>query len=106
MPRYIDADMLREKMYHEAFEKDSEDQRWDSGCWIRYRMFENAVDSIPTADVVEIEYAYNEEERYSSLFTCSRCKWSCSDTLCGDTATYNYCPNCGRKIRRKKDDSV
>ena len=53
MAKYIDADALREKMFHEAFEKDSQDQKWDSGCWIRYHMFENAVDSIPTADVVE-----------------------------------------------------
>ena len=34
-----------------------------------------------------------------SLFECSVCHWSCSDTLSGDTATYNFCPNCGAEMR-------
>lgn len=55
MPRYIDADAPREKMFHEAFEKDTQDQKWDSGCWIRYHMFENAIESVPTADVVKLK---------------------------------------------------
>ena len=38
--RLIDADELRTRMYHEAFETDTDYQRWDSGCWIRYKMFE------------------------------------------------------------------
>jgi len=38
--RLINADELRHRMYEEVFEKDSEDQKWDSGCWIRYRLFE------------------------------------------------------------------
>ena len=49
MSDLIDRQELRRAMYQEAFEKDSEDQRWDSGCWIRYRMFERVVDSIPSA---------------------------------------------------------
>lgn len=54
MARYIDANMLREKMFHKAFEEDSSDQKWDSGCWIRYHIFEDTIESIPTADVVEV----------------------------------------------------
>ena len=46
--RLIDADKLREAMYHEAFEIDSPMQRWDSGCWIRYKMFERAEENAPT----------------------------------------------------------
>lgn len=38
--RLIDGDELRARMYHEAFETDTDYQRWDSGCWIRYKMFE------------------------------------------------------------------
>ena len=48
MSRLIDADALKEKMYHEAFEKDSDMQKWDSGCWIRYKMFENVLREQPT----------------------------------------------------------
>ena len=38
--RLIDADALENRMYHESFEKDSDLQKWDSGCWIRYKLFE------------------------------------------------------------------
>lgn len=43
---YISRQELREKMFHEAFEKDSQDQKWDSGCWIRYHMFENSAGTL------------------------------------------------------------
>lgn len=46
--RLIDADSLRAKMYHEAFETDSPMQKWDSGCWIRYKMFERLEENAPT----------------------------------------------------------
>ena len=49
--RPIDADALCEKMYHEAFEKDSDEQRWDGGCWIRYKMVERIVKSMPTVEI-------------------------------------------------------
>ena len=51
--RLIDGDELRAFMYHHAFELDSVDQRWDSGCWIRYRLFENAMKVAPT--IIEAE---------------------------------------------------
>lgn len=50
--RLIDADALRETMYHKAFETDTDMQKWDSGCWIRYKMFENALENAPTIEVV------------------------------------------------------
>lgn len=46
--RLIDADALRAKMYHEAFETDSPMQKWDSGCWIRYKMFERMEEAAST----------------------------------------------------------
>ena len=47
--RIIDADDFENRMYHEAFEKDSDLQKWDSGCWIRYKLFENVLREQPTA---------------------------------------------------------
>lgn len=52
--RLIDADALMERMYHDAFETDTDMQKWDSGCWIRYKMFENAIDEAPTIDAVSV----------------------------------------------------
>lgn len=48
--RLIDGDALRAQMYHDAFETDSDMQKWDSGCWIRYKMFENAIENAPTIE--------------------------------------------------------
>lgn len=46
--RLGDLDELRDKMYHGAFETDTPLQRWDSGCWIRYKMFEDNIENAPT----------------------------------------------------------
>lgn len=51
--RLIDGDALRGKMYHDAFETDSEMQRWDSGCWIRYKMLEHNIDDAETIVAAE-----------------------------------------------------
>jgi len=70
MSRYINADELMSSMYHEVFETDTDMQKWDSGCWIRYKMFENAIDSAPTIDAV-------------SVVRCKECK-------------HRHTPNCFR----------
>ena len=58
MSRLIDADEFSRKMYHEAFETDSDLQKWDSGCWIRYKMFENAIENFPTVDAVPVVHGH------------------------------------------------
>lgn len=50
MSDLIDRLAFRKAMYHEAMEKDSDEQKWDSGCWIRYKMFERVLDSMPQAN--------------------------------------------------------
>lgn len=45
--RLADLDDLSARMYHEAFNTDTPLQKWDGGCWIRYKMFENCRDSTP-----------------------------------------------------------
>ena len=54
MARYVDVEELSAKMYHEAFETDSDMQRWDGGCWIRYKLFEKCRNATQTADVVPV----------------------------------------------------
>ena len=51
MDDLISRQALIDAMYHETFEKDSEMQKWDSGCWIRYKLFENVVKSLPSAEL-------------------------------------------------------
>lgn len=50
--KYVDYDELMSSMYFEAFENnDSYNEvnpmaKWDSGLWIRYKLFENVMDKI------------------------------------------------------------
>lgn len=66
--RLIDADALGNKMYHEAFENDASYKesnpmaKWDSGLWIRYKMFENAINDVPAFNTKEVKY-YDEDEK-------------------------------------------
>ena len=99
MSRLIDADALMDRMYHDAFETDTDMQKWDSGCWIRYKMFENAIDEAPTIDAVEVVRG-----EWISLHNG---KWKCSE--CGiEVLIYakgNFCPNCGAKMDGERKES-
>lgn len=114
--RLIDADALRQTMYHEAFETDSDMQKWDGGCWIRYKMFENAIESAPTitpdmAQVLAYECGKAERKRgrwrhYECYLTCSECGEEYDDDImayCGDNVP-KFCPNCGADMRAKETD--
>lgn len=59
--RLIDADALQAKLYHEAFETDNDMQRWDSGCWIRYKLFEKAIEEAPTIEYPEPKTGKEDE---------------------------------------------
>ena len=53
--RLIDANKLEAMMYQEAFEIDSDMQKWDSGCWIRYKVFENCMNRLLPDTILEAE---------------------------------------------------
>lgn len=53
--RLVNIDELSKMMYHEAFETDSDMQKWDGGCWIRYKLFEKCRDSVPVVDAIPAE---------------------------------------------------
>lgn len=100
MSRLIDADALRAQMYHEAFETDSDMQRWDGGCWIRYKMFENAIDNAPTIEPQSKRGEWVEVNDYYNRISgkCSVCGWE-SHMYEDDVVGMNYCPNCGADMR-------
>lgn len=37
---------IENAMYNEAFIQDSLLQKWEGGCWIRYKLFENVIERI------------------------------------------------------------
>lgn len=116
MADLIDRQMLRVAMYHEAFEKDSDEQRWDSGCWVRYKMFERVLDSIPSIQpnvgCGECVFGVFKKLRPKARDVYyevrdTHCEFKCS--LCGatigvveggtlDGAWFKFCPSCGAEM--------
>ena len=104
--RLIDADALNDSMYHEAFETDSELQKWDSGCWIRYKMFENHLDMAPTADAVPVVRCGKWVEAKSGVMSV----WPSGQVMCSVCGQRMpnqwkkmppYCYGCGAKMEEQ-----
>lgn len=98
--RLISADTLRQRMYHDAFETDTEMQRWDGGCWIRYKMFENALEDAPTIEAEPVRHGHWEwtDDPRTGDFVCSNC-------LDHNIVRSRYCPNCGAKMDEVEDEA-
>lgn len=101
MPRLISADKLEHDMYHNAFEIDTDLQKWDSGCWIRYKMFENVIEKQPTVDAEPVRHGHwvkNDNGTYS----CSECQsW-----IPNEQHYYaRYCLYCGAKMDGEENEA-
>lgn len=97
MKYLIDRELLKSRMYEEAFEKESDMQRWDSGCWIRYKLFENVLAEMPVEEPKTGKWTVDENRERT--FDYRRFYCSC----CGNWTTYgesDYCPNCGAKMTK------
>ena len=44
--KVVKTQELRERMYHAAFEEDNGMQTWNSGMWIRYKLFEKVLNEM------------------------------------------------------------
>ena len=100
--RIIDADELEKKMYHEAFEVDSELQMWNSGCWIRYKLFEKCLENTPTIDA-----AYRPQGEWKHLkgdeWLCSNCGhvvWTEGSWEHPLERGKDYCEHCGARMKQ------
>ena len=101
MPRYIDADALKDRMlnYYECVNAETSKSDYRGETLMNYEvadMIEDCIDNAPTADVVEVvrckdcmyckEFHYEEpgEEPYIKLM----CKWSCYSHQPNDFCSY------------------
>lgn len=106
--RVIDADEFERMMYHEAFENDaSYDERnpmakWESGLWIRYKMFENCLEKVPTIESKRGEWIALDENN-DGYWKCSACKHPTE--AFGAYLIYKYCPFCGADMRIKNNEN-
>lgn len=107
--RLIDADELSGRMYHEVFDGLNDDlTKWDSGCWIRYKLFEQVLNGTPTVEAEPIYHAEWLMDEESGDLQCSRCgHWSFDmydehmviDGKIGVAAINpHYCGYCGAKM--------
>lgn len=99
----IDREALKEAMLHKALEADSGEKRWDGGCWIRYKMFERVLASMPSVQPEQKKGKWIESIRrvgtkfhpdcpdFYSVFVCAHC-------LKENDRTGKYCPNCGAEM--------
>ena len=92
----ISRQVLKQAMYHETFEVDSEMQKWDGGCWIRYKLLEKIVDSMPSVQPEQKtgQWLINSDGYYPY---CSICKNEPQGRIMTD-----YCPNCGAKMKSEE----
>lgn len=54
--RIIDVDALDQAMYHKSFEVDDGRNRWNSGLWIRYKIYEEASREAPTVMAIPVQF--------------------------------------------------
>lgn len=113
--RPIDADALNDAMYHEAFENDASYTesnpmaKWDSGLWIRYKMFENAINEAPTIEPKRGEWIYGEHDvAMCDGYRCNRCDffvpWDYEHKFIDFINDYHFCPNCGARMKGADDE--
>lgn len=96
--RLIDADALDREMYRKSFEVDDGRNVWNSGLWIRYKIFEEAIRDAPTVDAVPVRHGrWTPHEEMSDEWNCSETWYRCQ---CGyDTRRKTpYCPMCGARM--------
>lgn len=60
--RLIDADALKKEMYRKSFEVDDGRNVWNSGLWIRYKIFEEAIKDAPTIEAIPIHHSTRKDE--------------------------------------------
>lgn len=111
--KLIDAYELEREMYRKCINTDEEIEKgrakWDSGLWIRYKVFEDAITLAPRVDAEPIRHGKwimsdieEEEEKsntdFARLYECSVCGAGYVYRMPEDIAEEKYCYNCGAKM--------
>ena len=111
--KLIDAYELKREMCRKCIDTDEETEKgrakWDSGLWIRYKVFEDAITLAPRVDTERHGHWVENNGRYG--WFCSQCKKE--NNYAYDYNENNvielqdhYCPNCGAKMDESTQKSV
>ena len=102
--KLIDAYELEREMYRKCIDTNEEIEKgrakWDSGLWIRYKVFEDSITLAPRVDPVKHGH-WIERTDYvgDAYYDCSACGESWT-TIEGDPCDngMDYCPKCGSRM--------
>ena len=101
--KLIDAYELEREMYRKCIDTDEEIEKgrakWDSGLWIRYKVFEDTIILAPRVDPVK--HGHWELSPFDGNWTCSKCG---NKPYHSNMKNMNYCPNCGAKMDEVETD--
>ena len=73
--RLIDADALDREMYRKSFEVDDGRNVWNSGLWIRYKIYEEAIRDAATIDAVQVIHCKDCVSHRNRVNMCDI--WNC-----------------------------
>lgn len=62
--KLINAEALSDEMYRKSFLVDDGRNKWDSGLWIRYKIFEEAIRDAPAVDAIPLEWISKWEQEH------------------------------------------
>ena len=92
MANYVDRDLILKVLTHRV--KGNEDNFIVIGTNNTLDLVEEWVRSIPTVDAVEVDHTQIVDGE------CKKCGWFGD---CVEARSHNFCPGCGRKVRRAED---
>ena len=112
MNRYIDADVLKDKMfnYYDCVNRNTGKGNYKGETLMNYEvadMIEDCIGNAPTADVQEVKRGY-WTIRYEGAYKRARCYCSVCRKPNGISGIIGnqkkpYCPNCGAKMGLEED---
>lgn len=112
MPRYIDADELKEWIENWLY-KDRYYHNGRVSKTIPITELYDLLEQIPTADVHEVRHgkwqmkplfnSHFDESDVTVMIRCSGCGMKLIAQKCG--LFPNYCPNCGADMRERREDA-
>lgn len=102
--KLIDANEFRREMFRKCIETDEEVEKgrakWESGLWIRYKVFEDTIKQMPSVQPEQKHGKWLNAE-HAPNYLCY-----CTCSVCGKRQTIeiaNYCPNCGVKMDMERE---
>lgn len=110
MQKLIDAYELEREMYRKCIDTNEEIEKgrakWDSGLWIRYKVFEDTITLAPRVDPVKHGHWIKtlDYENGHFYYRCSECGYHQVAHHFADE--YKYCTNCGAKMDEVTNDEL